>query len=47
MPGHQPPISGTDRPGQVRTALRLAWISVAFGAAAEAWHTAPHCQPPA
>ena len=31
MPGHQPPVSGPDRPRQVTTALRLVCISVAFG----------------
>jgi len=31
MPGHKPPVSGPDRPGQVTAALRLVWISVIFG----------------
>jgi hypothetical protein len=31
MAGHQPPVSGPDRPGQVTAVLRLAGISVVFG----------------
>ena len=31
MPGHQPPVGGQDRHGQVTAALRLVWVSVAFG----------------
>jgi divalent metal cation (Fe/Co/Zn/Cd) transporter len=31
MAGHQLPVSGPDRPGQVTMALRLVWVSVVFG----------------
>jgi hypothetical protein len=31
MAGHQPPVSGPGRTRQVTTALRLVWVSVAFG----------------
>jgi len=36
MPGHQPPASGQDRPGQIAAALRLVWASVVFGLASGA-----------
>lgn len=31
MPGHQRPVNGSARPGQVTMALRLVWVSVVFG----------------
>jgi hypothetical protein len=36
MPGHQPPASGQDGPGQIAAVLRLVWAFVVFGLASGA-----------